>query len=62
MKILVPIDGFEEALPLIAAGADAFYCGLQLDGINLGTRRGSTHSYFKSFEDFQKLTQILKNG
>ena len=64
IKILSPIDRVKEAVPLIKAGADAFYCGVIINNKNLSTRRiaGIKRSNLDSLNEFGRLTQIVRRN
>jgi len=67
MKILSPLDSFEEVEQLAAAGADEFYCGLLEDewyakypviSIN---RRPAGKGHFKRFDDLKEAVSLSHN-
>jgi len=62
MKILSPIDKIEEALPLIKAGADEFYCGILIGNKNFSTMRSSSlkKSNLSGFGTLRKLVKLVK--
>lgn len=66
MKILCPIDKIEEALPLIKAGADEFFCGVIIDGENLGSIRTTENRKYEynvsSLEELAAIIKILKSN
>lgn len=72
IKILSPIDRLEEALPLIEAGADEFYCGVILGGKNLscirtGTKNGCPKDYLSrsnlpDLDELKKLVRLMKDN
>ncbi|MBU1137071.1 hypothetical protein KKD72_01745, partial [Patescibacteria group bacterium] len=65
MKILSPIDRTEEALPLIKAGTDEFFCGVIIDQENLGSIRqaGDARKYsLPSIAELEKTVDIIKKN
>jgi len=65
MKILSPIDRVEEALPLIKAGTDEFFCGVIIDQENLGSIRkaGDSKKYsLANIAELKKTVDIIKKN
>ncbi len=62
IKILSPIDRIEEATPLIKAGADEFFCGVLIDGLNTSSPRGFKleSSNLLNLDELKKLVLVLK--
>lgn len=63
MKILSPIDRIEEALPLIEAGADEFFCGFVTEKKNFDSPRVAkiTSCNIPNFDDFIGLVKLIKS-
>ncbi len=61
ISLLSPIDAVDEAQPLIEAGADEFYCGILLNGREIGSPRcnDKAKSNLCSFEDAEALCGII---
>lgn len=62
IKILAPIDKIDEAMPLIKAGADEFYCGVMINGQRVSCQRGTSAEKcnLPNLEALKKLANLIK--
>lgn len=62
IKILSPIDKLSEAMPLIRAGADEFYCGVLVDDVEYSCHRlkNKYRSNVRSLKELEKITKITR--